>query len=85
MALTPEQRRLRARMGGHAAHAKHDSTALTAPARAAFLARFERQVDPDGRLTVEERARRAEHAKQAYFAGLALKSARARARRRQDA
>jgi hypothetical protein len=85
MALTPEQRQLRSRMGAHALHAKHDSVKLTAPARAAFLARFEKQVDPDGVLTPEERMRRAEHAKQAYFAGLALKSATARAKRKAGA
>lgn len=81
MSLTPVERQLRARMGGHACHAKHDSTQITAPARAAFLAKFERQVDPDGTLTPEERARRAEHARQQYFAGLALKSATARRKR----
>jgi hypothetical protein len=42
--------------------------------------RFDRQVDPDGTLPPEERARRAAHARRAYFQGLALKSARARSR-----
>jgi hypothetical protein len=40
--------------------------------------RFEREVDPEGRLPATERARRAEHAKKAYFLKLALKSASAR-------
>jgi len=42
------------------------------------MARFEREVDPDGTLPPEERARRAEHKRKAYFARLALKSAKAR-------
>ena len=50
-------------------------------ARREFLARFERDVDPDGTLHPAERARRAEHAKRAYFARLALKSVQARRRR----
>lgn len=41
--------------------------------------RFERQVDPDGVLSPQERAARAEHARSAYFQSLALKSARTRA------
>jgi hypothetical protein len=40
--------------------------------------RFEKQVDPNGELDPAERARRAEHAKKAYFTGLSLKSARRR-------
>jgi hypothetical protein len=52
----------------------------TAPARAAFLARFEAEVDPEGILPPEERARRAEFARKAYFAGMAFKSAKARSR-----
>jgi hypothetical protein len=44
------------------------------------MARFEREVDPDGVLTLAERAKRAEHAKKAYFQRLALKSASARSR-----
>ena len=55
-----------------------DRSARTAPGREAFLDRFERQVDPDLVLTPRERALRAEHARKAYFARLALKSAQAR-------
>lgn len=56
-----------------------DPAAHTAAARAAFLDRFEREVDPDGTLLPHERARRAEHARKAYFQRLALRSARSRA------
>jgi hypothetical protein len=59
-------------------HAQHDSRETTSAARKAFLDRFERQVDPDGTLDPAERARRAGHARKAYFTGLALKSAQAR-------
>lgn len=56
-----------------------DPAAHTAPARKAFLDRFEREVDPQGVLTPEERSRRAEHARKAYFKRLALASSKARA------
>ncbi len=84
--LTPEQRSLRARLAAHSLHAQVvDPAAHTLPARTAFDGRFERQVDPDGLLTPAERARRAEHARRAYFLGLAIKSAEVRRRRKQAA
>jgi hypothetical protein len=55
-----------------------DPSARTAPARKAFLDRFEHAVDPDGKLAPDERARRAEHARRAHFARLALLSHKAR-------
>ncbi len=55
-----------------------DRSARTAPARAALMARFESEVDPDRVLSADERARRAEHKRKAYFQRLALKSAKAR-------
>lgn len=58
-----------------------DRSARTANARKAALDRFERQVDPEGTLTPTERAKRAEHARKAYFQRLALKSAQVRRRR----
>ncbi|MDP9363971.1 MAG: hypothetical protein M3Q10_07055 [Chloroflexota bacterium] len=76
--LDPERARLLGRIGAHAAHAKHDSRDLTAKARETFLARFEREVDPGFVLPAEERRRRAEHARRAHFARLALASADAR-------
>lgn len=79
----PDIRRVVSTIGAHALHAKiTDPSAHTAPARAAFLGRFERQVDPAGVLPAVERARRAEHARKAYFLSLALKSAKARRRER---
>jgi len=46
-----------------------------------MLAKFEREVDPEGLLLPAERARRAENARKAHFQRMALKSVRARRRR----
>ncbi len=79
MPSTPNERALHARLAAHALHSRlADPSAHTAPARRAFLDRFEREVDPDGVLSPTERVRRAEHAKKSYFLKLALKSAQAR-------
>jgi len=76
---SPSERALRARLAAHSLHAQiTDPAAHTAPARRAFLDRFEREVDPDGLLPTEARQRRAEHARKAYFLRLALASAKAR-------
>jgi hypothetical protein len=81
--LTPEQRILRARAAVTTSWANTpDRTERTRPAREAFLARFADQVDPDRVLPEAERARRAEHAKRAYFLRLAYRSSRAARRRR---
>jgi hypothetical protein len=78
--MTPEQRRIRAQIAAHAQWANCDDPAShTAPARKAFLDKFEEQVDPGGTLAPEERARRAEHARKAHFKRLALASSKARA------
>ncbi len=69
-------------MAAHISWAKTaDRSARTAPARRAALTRFEQQVDPDHRLSVAERARRAEHALRARMTRLALRSAQVRRRR----
>jgi hypothetical protein len=74
----PAEMALRGRIGAFVTHSRHDVRETTRAARAAFLARFERVVDPDGVLTEAERLRRAESARKAHFARLAWKSARAR-------
>lgn len=76
--LTPDQRSLRSRIAGYSTASRHDPRTYTAPARAAFLARFDREVDPDGVLPDAERTRRAMAARRAYFTRLALASAKAR-------
>jgi hypothetical protein len=74
--MTPEQRSLRGRIGAHLVHSR--GLTNTAPARAAFNARFYDGIPDD--LPQAERDRRAEHARKAHFARLALLSARARSR-----
>lgn len=51
---------------------------MVGPAHAGFQRRFERLVDPDGRLEPAERALRAERAMRAHMLTLAAKSAAAR-------
>lgn len=77
--MTPAQRSLRARVAAYALHAQGGTS--TKAGTSAFLARFERQVDPDGRLSPEERSRRATFARKAYMGSLALKASRARSHR----
>ena len=77
--MPQSRRQLLGSIGAHESWARTtDFPARTAHARAAFLDRFEREVDPDGTLPPAERAIRAEHARKAYFKRLALKSAEAR-------
>ncbi len=82
--LTPALAKSRSRLAGLATAARHDPRVTTAPARAAFLARFEREVDaadPEGELDPIERARRIEYARRLYFARLAYRSQVVRAAR----
>lgn len=77
--MEPSQKSLAAQIAANESWAHTpDRAARTAPARAAMLARFEDEVDPERSLTPEERSRRAEYARKAYFQRLALKSAKAR-------
>lgn len=83
--LTPEQRRRRARIAAHASWANtSDRTARTRSGTSAFLARFEKQVDPDGVLAPEERTHRAYHARMAYMLALAERSAATRRRHKDN-
>lgn len=82
--MGPGDRHLRAQIAAHTRWAyTPDRTAATASARAAFLARFERLVDPDGVLEPAERHKRAENARRAHFASMSLKAAQARKARAQ--
>jgi hypothetical protein len=74
------ERSLRARMAAYVLHSRYDSRELTEPARQAFDKRFDREVDPDGKLPPADRRRRAGAARRAYFARLAMRSAQARRR-----
>ena len=73
---------LSGRIGAFSLHARYDPRVTTRNARAAFLDSFERAVDPQGLLPIEERQRRAAYAKKAHFARLARLSAIARQTRR---
>jgi len=74
-----DPRSLAGRIGAHESWARtSDRAGRTQAARDAFQAKFETQVDPDGALDPEERALRAESARRAYYARLAMKSAQAR-------
>lgn len=82
MPLPPSERTLRSQIAAHESWAHtEDRSARTEKARRALLDKFEKEVDPEGVLTPAERATRAAHARKAYFARLALKSAQARRRR----
>lgn len=75
----PQFRTQRARLGAWTSWARtEDRAARTLPGRRAFLDRFEKEVDPNGELPVQERAKRAEWARKAYYQRLAMKSAAAR-------
>ena len=78
--MTPEQRRLRARVAANARWSRPMARADQATAtRAAILARLERQVDPAGSLAPEERATLVWSAGRRL--GTELNAARARKRR----
>jgi len=69
---------MRARIASNAYWAKKDRREASEEARRRQFDRFEREVDPDMKLNPAERARRADNARKAYMASLALKSAKAR-------
>ncbi len=70
---------LQGQIGAHISWAlTPNRSTRTKPAREQFLNRFQREVDPEGKLPPDERARRAEHLRKAYFLRLALASAKAR-------
>ncbi|MGY1660764.1 hypothetical protein ACI78Q_06005 [Geodermatophilus sp. SYSU D00705] len=79
MSSPASERALRARLAARVSWANTaDRSARTAPARAGLMAKFERDVDPDGTLPPAERARCVASAKKAHYTRLALRSAQAR-------
>jgi len=77
--LTPEQRALRARIAAHSSWAKTaNRRARTQPGSQALLAKLAAEVDPDGLMSPEDRAKAVENAKSAYFSRLAMRAAAAR-------
>lgn len=86
MSMTPSERKLRASVGAHESWARTtDPAERLAPARRAFADSFLEKVDPEGELPPAERARRAESARKAHYARLALRSAQVRRRKRERA
>ena len=80
-APTPSERKLAAQIAANESWAQtEDRSERTRPAREALFRKFEREVDPEGKLPPAERARRAEHRRRAHFQRLALKSAQSRRR-----
>lgn len=79
--MTPEQRSLRARIAATYMHLRYEPEEVTAPARRAFLGRFEREVDPLGCLPEAERKAKAHMALRGHMLRLALASSRARQNR----
>lgn len=80
---SPTERSLRASAAAYTKWAHTDDRpAATAAARTAARNRFEKLVDPDGRLDPDERTRRADMARRAFYADMARKSIAARRKRR---
>lgn len=82
MALTPAQRKLRAQIAANARWSREDPIPNATRAQRGLLARFEREVDPGGTLSPQERARRTQAALRAHMQRLALRSSQARAARK---
>lgn len=80
MAMTPEQRRLRASAAAYARWAKEDPKDALEHTRMGFRKRFYDEVDPGRVLPQLERERRAEAALRSHMQRLALRSSRARSR-----
>ena len=77
-AMTPNEKKMRARLGGLSLSAQRDPREYTKAARSRFMAKFYEEVDANGVLDERERERRAEAARKAHFTRMALKSARKR-------
>lgn len=78
--LSPQERSLRARLAAHTLHARYSAHDLTAPAREAARTALDRRLSEEFEIDVSspDGAKRLEHARRAYFARLALRSASAR-------
>ncbi len=63
----------RSRRAAYIRWSKEDPVAGTAAAREGFYRKFEREVDPDGVLPPDERARRADRAMKAHMQGIRMK------------
>ena len=78
MPCTPDERRIRAQIAGHARWTKADREAERERAGDRVLQRFAKEVDPDGVLSPDERYQRAENARNAHMLRMRLAASRAR-------
>lgn len=79
----PEHRALISRIANATRWANEpDRAAATAKAREGLRERFERQADPDGTLSPQERTYRADRLQQAHMARMSLRAAQARSAKR---
>jgi hypothetical protein len=69
------------RIGGLTTASRRTGREMSAPARQAWMDRWERQADPEGTLAPQERARRASALRRAHMQRLAALSADARRRK----
>jgi hypothetical protein len=82
--FTAAERKLRATLAAESRWAQPGSRETArVTARASMIARFEKQVDPDGVLPPAERAKLAESARRAHLLSMSLKSVRARRLRKE--
>ena len=85
MPTTPAEISLNNRAAANESWARTaDREARTRNAREAFLVKLEQEIDPRGKLTPEERRRRAIQLRKARMQKLAVKSVRARRLRRES-
>jgi hypothetical protein len=83
--MTPEQRRLRAQIAANARWSRYMAREDQADAaRSAIIARLEREVDPEGQLPPDERAKLVTAAARELSARLNTAKARKRVRRQAD-
>ena len=81
--LTKQQRTLRASKAAYTRWSREDPAANAARGQAGLLARFEREArEADPAASDAEITRRAESARRAHMAGLALASSKARGARK---
>lgn len=77
--MTQDDRRQIAKIAANTRWAREqDRSTATQAARDGLYRKFEDQVDPERKLPEEERGKRVENARKAYYQRIALKSAQAR-------
>jgi hypothetical protein len=80
----PEERTIAARIAANARWAREDPTVNAERGQRGLLARFEKEVDPNGVLDPAVRAKRAEHARRAHMLRLSLMARKTRTRKAAD-